>query len=128
MTWSLADDRKSKNRRRQKEQIENVARDASKLFFAGDLLGQNRHYRQGANETKVQLENPPEETKSEAQLRDWGGWKKSESCSKSVGKIFKPSEKDSWKNAGTLNSLKRFFADTQGATLNHLTGVLLLPK
>jgi len=122
----LADDRKSKNGK--KAQIENVGSDASTLFFTGNLLGQNRHYRQGANETKVQLENPPEETKSEAQLRDWGGWKKSESCSKSVGKIFKPSENDSWKNAGTLNSLKRFYADTQGATLNHLTGVFWLPK
>jgi hypothetical protein len=34
MTWSLADDRKSKNRIRKKAQIENVARDASTLFFA----------------------------------------------------------------------------------------------
>jgi hypothetical protein len=125
MTWSLADDRKSKNRK--KAQIENVASDASTLFFTGDLLGQNRHHRQGMKEAKVQLENFPEGIKPETQLRDRGGWE-GRSCPKSTGKIFKPPGKDSLKKAGTLTSLKIFFADTQGATLNHLTGVLWLPK
>jgi hypothetical protein len=48
-----------------------------------------RHYRQDAKEAKAQSENSREETKTETQLRDWGGWEKSEGCQKSTSKIFK---------------------------------------